>query len=365
MPILWRYLLKKYLQTFFLCVCGFVAILILTRLQDIARFALLGPTWNDTLLFTLYQIPYMLPIAILISALIAAMILMKTLSNTHELTAIRANGLGITELCFPIFITSIILSIGSFLITSELIPYSRLQSHQITNKVISVNPLLLMKKLTLLKLKDSYVDMKIQQIGKEATDVILIMNNHTNQSLSLLLAKKFSIENQLLYGTDMSYISCSKPEKPGNFNNLLIENQHKMQMKTLTFAEILQKSRWEIAVERYPLQPLIKRVLFSKNITPEQINKAQSEICRRFFYPLATISFTMIGLSYGVQIGRSPRNRNFYIASLLAVLVFVCFLIGRSFDLAPLKSGIFYFLPHPLILLLYLKRQKKIERGFE
>jgi len=363
MPILWRYLLKNYLQIFFLCVSSFVAILLVTRLQDIARFASLGSKWHMTLLFTLYQVPYMLPIAIAISALIAAMLLMKKLSSTHELTAIRASGLGIKELCFPILMTSIVLSIGNFLITSELTPYCRLQSHELINKITSMNPLFLMQKSKLLKLKDSYVDMKMQQVGKEASDVIFIMNNQASQTLSLLLAKNLSIEDHLLYGTDVSYISYSKSEKQDTFNNLLIENQHKMKTKATTFAEILRKSRWEIALEHYPLQPLIRRSLLGENIKPKRIKKTQSEICRRFFFPLATISLTMVGLSYGLQIGRSPRKRGLYIAICLGIFVFACFLIGRSFELAPLKSGIFYFLPHPLIFILCLRKQRQIAGG--
>lgn len=89
MPILWRYLLKNYFQVFFLCVTGFISILLVTRVQEIARLAALNSQIDIIILFTLCQIPYILPIAIPISGLISAILLVQRLSHTQELSTLR------------------------------------------------------------------------------------------------------------------------------------------------------------------------------------------------------------------------------------------------------------------------------------
>ncbi len=125
MPILWRYLLRKYFQVFFLCVSGFIAILLVTRFQDIARFATTGASLGYLLLFILYQVPFILPLAIPISCLISALLLFLNLSRNHELTAIRTAGLGLIPLALPIALSAILLSLANFTIASELGPKCR------------------------------------------------------------------------------------------------------------------------------------------------------------------------------------------------------------------------------------------------
>ena len=67
MPIIWRYLLRSYFQVLALSVSSFIAILLVLRFQEIARFASSGTAQLKVLLFTLLQIPYILPIAIPVS----------------------------------------------------------------------------------------------------------------------------------------------------------------------------------------------------------------------------------------------------------------------------------------------------------
>ena len=102
MPIIWRYLLRSYFQVLALCVSGFIAVLLVLRFSEIARFASSGLRKLKVLLFTLYQIPYILPIAVPVSCLIASILLFQRLSHTHELTAFRTCGLGLKPIIYPL-----------------------------------------------------------------------------------------------------------------------------------------------------------------------------------------------------------------------------------------------------------------------
>src|SRR5688500_9040606 len=113
-PLLWRYSLGHFLKIALACVCAFIAILLTMRLDEIAHFAALGAPFPYIILYTLYQIPYILPIAIPLSCLIASLIFIQRLSNTHELTALRASGFALRDLLAPILLTAAFLSLCNF-----------------------------------------------------------------------------------------------------------------------------------------------------------------------------------------------------------------------------------------------------------
>src|SRR3990167_580554 len=184
MPILWRYLLKNYIQVFLLCVVAFISILLVTRLQNIAELAPLDTPFPLILLFILCQIPYILPIAIPIAGFISSLLLFQKLSMTHECTALRSSGLTLNQIISPILFAAFSLCLINFLVVSEVTPRARLYAQDLFYNMKVVNPLFLMKKSYLLNLKDAYVDMSMTDLGKEATNVIFATKNDRNNRLS-------------------------------------------------------------------------------------------------------------------------------------------------------------------------------------
>ena len=121
-PILWRYALQGYLRVFFLSVCTFIAVLLVSRFKEIARFAALSSDPLKTGLFLVYQFPLILPMAIPISALIASILLFQRLSRTYELTALRASGLSLGSILSPLLFGSLLPSLLNFSLAAEISP---------------------------------------------------------------------------------------------------------------------------------------------------------------------------------------------------------------------------------------------------
>src|SRR6185436_6527806 len=120
MPIIWKFLLKSYFRVFLLCMASFIAALFVMRFKEIAEFATLGAGGGAVFLFSLYQLPYVLPLAIPVSCVIAAILLFQHLSHNHELTALRAAGMGLRHLLVPLILSGILLSTVNFAIVAEL-----------------------------------------------------------------------------------------------------------------------------------------------------------------------------------------------------------------------------------------------------
>lgn len=364
MPILWRYLLRNYLQVFFLCISGFIAILLLTRLQEIARLASFDSEISAIALFTLCQIPYILPIAIPISGLIASILLLQRLSHTHELTSFRSAGLSLKAISAPLLMAAFILSLANFMIVSEVTPRTRLYSQKLLHQVMTTNPLFLMKKSKLLKLQSSYVDMNMTQVGKEARDVVFAMKNESSDRLTLLTAKKFHVEDDQLIGKNVAIISHLDPKEPDSFDHLIIENQRSMATSAKALSEMMQKNTLNFGYEYLPMNDLIQTA-FSKTAKPKTINRMRFELSRRLFFPLITYAFTFMGISLGLQIGRQRKRMGLILAILLAAFTFICSIAAKSFHLSPTKAIICYTIPFPFLFFFSFWFQKRAKEGVE
>jgi len=110
-PIIWRHLLNRYIKVLTLSTVTFIAILFVSRAKQIAEFATLGTGFSKLGVFALYLIPYILPLAIPISCLIAAVLLFQSVSHTHELTAMRACGLGLRQITSPIIMAGAVMAV--------------------------------------------------------------------------------------------------------------------------------------------------------------------------------------------------------------------------------------------------------------
>ena len=192
MPILWRYALHSYFRVFSLSICTFIAVLIISRFKDIARFTALTGDFSKTVLFILYHIPTILPIAIPLSALIASMILFQSFSRSLELIALRASGLSLPRIIAPLLALSIVLSFVNFLICAEIAPHCRREGKTLLYHETSENPLLLLQRQKLVKMKNTLIDMEVK-------------DDNTTKNLTMIIPNK---------GSDLSLIHISEPTRP-------------------------------------------------------------------------------------------------------------------------------------------------------
>ena len=160
-PLVWRYLVGNYLRYFALTLTSFVAILLTTRLDEIAHFTTLGPEIKSLFWFILYLIPYILPVAIPISCLIAAVILFLRLSTRQELTAFRAAGLSVATLTAPLIFTATLISILNFAIVSEVATRAHFEKGLLRLELRSINPLLLLHNKHLMQIRGFYFSLAI------------------------------------------------------------------------------------------------------------------------------------------------------------------------------------------------------------
>ncbi|PCI95078.1 hypothetical protein COB11_03100 [Candidatus Aerophobetes bacterium] len=362
MPLLWRYLLKDYLKILLLSTFVFVCILLVMRAQEIARFAILSSEGIGVFLFILYQIPYILPFALCISTLIASMLTMQTLTTSHEITAFRCAGATLSSLLSPILLASLFLCIANFMIISELAPKCKLSSSTLLYETASSNPLILFRKNKFLKIKDSYVDMNFTDNDDLAENVIFAFKDSSSSKLSLILAKSLKLAGKELIGSDLSLFSNLQTKK--NYDDLLLENQKQMTIDAGKISALLQKSKQQIKFEHLSTKYLLLKRKLDRG-TKKTRKEYFFEVSKRAFFTFSPFTFTLLGLSFGLQIGRKLNRSKMAKVSLLILFIFVCYLLAKAMHKSPPLALVIFILPHPVIFAICKLRLKKIEKGIE
>jgi len=356
LPALWRTLLQGYLRILLLSVTTFLAVLVVTRFKEIARFTALSGNWGKTLLFIAYQFPLILPIAIPISALLAASLLFQRLSRTQELTAFRASGLGFPSILAPLLFASAFLAIGNFSICAELAPFCRRATKEMLFRETSINPLLLLQRQHLGKLKHAYLDLEPQEEGS-AANVTLIAYNEGQKRLILLQAERLSMENEELVGQNVALLS--HPNTSDDFDLLVIENQASMSMAAPILSQYLKKSQPKLQTDAMNLSRLLSQ---TKGEKKRAAISARIEILRRVSLAWAVLSFTLLGCAFGTTVGRGAKPR-YLSLFFLAVTVIAGYLTGKELKSHATAAFYVFLLPHPLIWTVSVWRLKQISKG--
>jgi len=363
MPLLWRYLLRNFLQIFILSISGFIAVLLVTRFQSVARFAASGASLLHVMQFILAQVPHILPLAVPISCLIASLILFQRMSQSHEITALRVAGLGFIPIAFPLILCGLLISLVNFTIVSEISPRCRSYSKSLAYQMTIVNPLCLLQKGTLVKFKNAYVDMNILKSGKYAEDVCFIMRNISNQRLGMMMAKKLSLEGDQLIGNGVTFISSIDPKNPESFDHLVIENQAEMQTKASHLSQYLISSNWSFNYDYLNFRKIQAKQIVETGSSDNVPIRAIQEITRRFSLALASLAFTLVGMACGLEIGRDRKVRGVLWGAALMMLYLVTFVTAKTLKHSLLPSLAFFALPFPILALFCYHSLKKISRG--
>ena len=358
-PILWRYLLQGYLKVFFLSVCTFVSVLIVSRFKEIARFAALCGDWLKTCLFLLYQIPFILPMAIPISALVASYLLFQRLSRSYELVALRASGLSFRSLVVPPLTAALFLACLNFSCSADISPYCWREAKALLYRETSANPLLLVQRQNLIKIKHAYLKMDVKKEGKEAHKFILIAHNESNDRLNLFSARRLYIAKTTLLGYDLSLLSHLYSNKDDEFDPLVIENQAEMSTAAPVLSAALKKNR-----PRLEANALSLRMLRLQHQEPgKQARGASIEIMRRVSLSLAVFTFTLFGCAFGIQQSRTPSKKGLIYTLLLTIPVLMAYLGLKALKTHLPLAFFAAFFPHLIIVFFSLTRLGSIARG--
>ncbi|MBS4167504.1 LptF/LptG family permease [Parachlamydia sp. AcF125] len=379
MLLIWRYLLSQYFQILSLSTVAFVAILLTTRFDEIAHFAALGAASSPIIWFVISQIPYILPIVIPISSLIAALLLIQRLSQTHELTALRASGWAIRDIFYPLLMAAAFLTLLNFYIVSELATNSHLQANLLKKELRSINPLLLLNNKHLMRVKGAYFHaLGDSRVGEFAKNALFAVPSKQSNRIRLMIAKSLHADSAFFIGNHVTNIATLPVENGESFDHFMVENIEKTTTPVQDFSLIFQRNVFSLSNDHLKLALLIYRMkeqselLKQPNLLEDEIkqikklqNRSYAEIIRRFSVATAVFTFTLMGCAFGMNISRHHSNKGVVFVIALAAFYLISYFTAKGLEHHLFSATLLYLLPHSLIVTISGFILYRASRGIE
>lgn len=309
LPTLWRWAMRPYLKMCALSFFGLVACLLLMRIQEIAHFITIMPHFSTALFFIAYQIPYIFPFALPVAALIAAYHRFYQLTVSHELTALRASGIGMKCLLYPLALYPIFLGILNFTLASELVPIARYQGKRLLHQVCQGNPLSVLQSDFWMKLPGRWVSAQTLELPHRAGQVFIAFFNPTTQAIQLLHADDLVFRNHMLQGSHVFFLAQAQ--------ETAIDYYESTEIPAGQLTPFIAFPHRENLFEFLPMSELL------------HLDNAYYEILRRIYFFLVILAFTAIGWAFGWQTGRTVKAWSLIWTVIAAVSLFACFMAGK------------------------------------
>lgn len=381
MPVLWGYMVKAYCRSLAICLFGIVALLLSTKIEEVARFIALGAPLTKITLFILYLIPYILQIAIPIASLVAGFVTLSQMSSNGEVTAARSSGYSISSLLMPIISCSVFFGVLMMWGMFDLSSSCHLAAKKLEYDVRDEEPLAFVQCSRFLADHGAALELTGSlRTGETAKDLLLCLKSPGSDRLSLVILKKAQSQQNALHGSALSIISSKPSPLPDHsFGSLLIENAEEKRTPTDYIHELTERKNWTVTADHMPLSVVRAKKIelqraslvrkyqghSGKKLTKD-LSKFTSEPFRRFSLSLAVVTLALAGAVCGIRTSRMSRKITHIIGPLLAFGIFIAsYLAGKNLDDVAAASIFFYLIPHPVLWQFSSLLKTRLDHGME
>ncbi len=135
------YIIKSFLgpwvATFFICVFLLLMQFLWKYIDDLVGK---GLEWNVIMELLFYASLTLVPLALPLSVLLATIMTYGALGEKNELFAMKSGGVSLTRIMYPLFVFNLIISIGAFYFSNDLLPYTNLKMRSLLFSIQQQRP---------------------------------------------------------------------------------------------------------------------------------------------------------------------------------------------------------------------------------
>ncbi|MBX9745100.1 MAG: LptF/LptG family permease, partial [Chlamydiales bacterium] len=148
---------------------------------------------------------------------------------------------------------------------------------------------------------------------------------------------------------------------PETFDDTILENEESMSTSASLLSQALKQKRPNTEANALSLKQI---KIHLKTVTNLKKNRAASvELLRRYSLSLTVFSFTLLGSTFGMHIGRTTSRRPLLAMCGWALLMFICYFLAKSLKTHYLTAGLALCLVHPILWIVSICRLRSITRG--
>lgn len=327
MRVLRDYILHEFFHSFILSIVVFTFVLLIGNIIQVANLIInKGVDIISVLKLFIYLMPWLLSFTLPMAALTAVILTFGRFSSDGELTAMKASGIGLARISFPVLTVAALFACAAFLINDQISPNASFASRRIIKEIGIRSPTAYLEEGTFIRGFENYV-IFIHEIKGNLLKNIRIYQPQEGKPTRTIIAEsgqinsypeKNLVELRLYNGTSEE----PSPENPDSFYKLNFKTYYMTLDLTKVFKrERIQKKAREMTIKE--LDAEIRRFR-SENIDPTPLFV---EIYKKVNMSLASFVLILIGIPLGIRAHRSERSIGFGI-SLILFAVYWAFLLG-------------------------------------
>ena len=333
MRILRDYILKEFFHSFILSIVVFTFVFLVGNIITLANYIInKGVDALSVLKLFLFLVPWLLSFTMPIAVLTAVILTFGRLSSDGELSAMKASGVGLGRISYPIIMLGVIFSFLAFFLNDQVSPNASFASRRVIKEVGMKRPTAYLEEGTFIRGFENYV-IFIHEIRGNVLKNIRIYQPQEGKSTRTIVAERGEIktfpdsemvELKLFNGTSEE----PSPTDPGSFYKLNFKVYH----MTIDLSKVMKKENVQKKMREMTVNEIRKEIdrYSSQKIdtTPLYV-----ELYKKINMSIASFVLILIGIPLGIRAHRSEKSIGFGISLILFAVYWGLSLSGIALSL--------------------------------
>lgn len=340
MRILRDYILKEFFHSFILSIIVFTFVLLVGNIIQLANLIInKGVDALSVLKLFLFLVPWLLSFTLPIAALTAVILTFGRFSSDGELIAMKASGVSLYRISFPIIMLGAIFSFTAFFLNDQVSPNASFASRRIVKEIGIKKPTAYLEEGTFIRGLENYVIFIYEIRGNKLKNIRIYQPQEGKPTRTIIAERgeinstpaKNVIELKLYNGTSEE----PSPTEPDSFYKL----NFKTYLMTLDLSTIFKKESIQKKTREMTVSELSREIdkSVSQKIDPTPLHV---EIYKKINMSISSFVLILVGIPLGIRAHRSEKSIGFGISLMLFAIYWGSFLGGVALSL---KGTVPYF----------------------
>lgn len=372
MNLLQRHILKSVLFTCLAAAAVFAFVLIVgNAFRDLAGYLFTGQLDAATFAkLTALLIPYMGAHALPIGMLTGVLLVLGRMSAQHEITAMRAAGLGLGFVARPILAIAAVGVLVTLALNFYYMPLARTAYRSTLSDAVRQNPLSMIVEKTFIRDFKGFVVYVGEKRGGELSDVWLWRLDDQKRTTEFLRAKRGHVDydedaNVMKVVLKDGFADRREPQHPERFSNDDFQGSMGEASVDLPLGSLFgtRPSARKPGIMTFDELWAKRAELELKNASREERMKVSVAIHDKITGSLMILAFALMAIPLGIKVSRKETSANLGVALLLALSYYFLNVMVGWLDRSPaLRPDLWLWLPPALFIGVGVWLFRRVER---
>jgi lipopolysaccharide export system permease protein len=333
MRILRNYILKEFFHSFLLSITVFTFAFLIGNIIQIANLVInKGVSIFSVLELLLLLIPWLLSFTFPMASLTSVILTFGRFSSDGELTAMKASGVSLYRIAFPILMVGMIISAATFILNDQISSNASYASRKVIKEIGMKSPAAYLEAGTFIRGFENYVIFIYDVRGNKFRNIRIYQPQEGKPTRTIIaesgeistFPEKNQLELKLFNGTSEE----PSPTDPENFYKLNFRTYY----MTVDLSRVMKKENIAKKTREMTMKELRAEMEKSarQRIDPMPLFV---EAYKKINMSIASFVLILVGIPLGITAHRSEKSIGFGISLILFGLYWGVFLAGIAMSL--------------------------------